>query len=105
MIGKEAYHFDRSEVSVYWEDDSGAHEKVLVDLIPNNTNFGLEDFRRDITEFSGKIIKLRFRFFTNGSSVGIGWILGPVSLEYDDASSPAGNITSAFRHRPTGQGR
>jgi hypothetical protein len=51
--------------------------------MPNSKEFGLEAFQLDVTEFAGKTVRLQFRLFTNGSSVGIGWIVGAVEVRSD----------------------
>lgn len=87
MIGKadQGFHYDDSEVSVVWQDNAGnSHEKVLTQILPNNIDFGMETWQYDVSEFSGMTVKLKFRFFTNGSSVGIGEILGDVTIESAD---------------------
>ena len=85
MIGTRAQgmHFDSSELSVLWQEDGQERQKVLRQIMPNSKEFGLEAFQLDVTEFAGKTVRLQFRLFTNGSSVGIGWIVGAVEVRSD----------------------
>jgi subtilisin family serine protease len=76
--------YDEAEVRVEDLDASPVTAKIVAENLPNNSSFSLEERAFDLSEFAGKRIRLRFRFFTNGSSsVGIGWIIGQVQIRTD----------------------
>ncbi len=78
--GPQGSHFDKSSISVLYQENGKVREVTLVEIVRNNTSLGLEKFSLDVSQFAGKTIQIRFRFFTNGSSVGIGWIVSKVTL-------------------------
>ncbi len=85
MIGTtlQGSHYDLSELSVFWTENGEQKEKVVRQIMPNARQFGLETVSFDLSELAGKTVRLRFRLFTNGSSVGAGWIVGGVTVKTD----------------------
>ncbi|MBL8030205.1 MAG: S8/S53 family peptidase [Candidatus Doudnabacteria bacterium] len=85
MIGTalQGSHYDLSELSVVWTENGEQKEKVVRQIMPNARQFGLETVSFDVSELAGKTVRLRFRLFTNGSSVGAGWIVGGVTVKTD----------------------
>lgn len=77
-------HYDAAEIRVEDLDASPVLVKIVAENLPNSTMFGLEEYALDLSEFAGKRIRLRLRFFTNGSSsVGIGWLIGQIKIKID----------------------
>jgi subtilisin family serine protease len=82
--GTQGSHYDAAEIRIKsLADDGRISDKIVAESIPNTKGFGLEDYALDLSEYVGQRIFVSFRFFTNGSSLGIGWIINDVQLKTD----------------------
>ncbi|MEK7618293.1 MAG: S8 family serine peptidase [Patescibacteria group bacterium] len=83
-VGKPDIHFDVAEIIIKeLAEDGRVNSKIIRENLPNTRVLGLEEMKFDLSEYSGKQIAVSFRFFTNGSSAGIGWILRDLQLKTD----------------------